>query len=181
MYKEFPHGLVLHFECSIFICIHLAVAEYIQATGIKKKQYSEVKETQILEFCYSAVQCTQNFISIYYIVNSLEVCRSCHSQYILILPCNLSGSTSMSIEVLIVEVEMLYEIQAVILLTVVMCRNNNICSCFIVFANNVTLYRMNLIYLIIGRFVIQRSAVYFCVIFGTLYCYEVYTVLLHCI
>jgi regulator of sigma D len=35
------------------------VAVYIQATGIKKKkekQYSEVKETQILEFCYLAVQ-----------------------------------------------------------------------------------------------------------------------------
>jgi len=62
-----------------------------------------------------------------------------------------------------------------------MCRNMNICSCFIVFVNNVTLYRMNLIYSIIGRFVIQRIAVYFCVIFIMLYCYEMYTVLLHCI
>jgi hypothetical protein len=34
---------------------------------------------------------------------------------------------------------------------------------------------------VIGRFVIQRSAVYFCVIFIMLYCYEVYAVLLHCI
>jgi hypothetical protein len=137
----------LIFECSIFICIHLAVAEYSLSHWHQLKKNSKVKFKK-LRFWSSIIQllnmCLEFFVSNYYVVNSLEVCSSCHFQYILILPCNLSASTNMSIEVLNVEVATLYEVYAIILLTVVMCKNMNICSCFIVFVNTVTLYKINL-------------------------------------
>jgi hypothetical protein len=108
----------------------------------KRKTVQWSSRDSVLGFCYSAVKYVPRiFISIYYI-HSLEVCNSCHSQPILISPYNLPASTNASIEVLNLEDEMPYEIEAVILLTVIMCRSMNIC--FILFVNNVTLYRTNL-------------------------------------